>query len=56
MISAEFGDDRTDRKAHEMLTALYPGRKIITLNVDALGEAGGGIHCATQQQPKAGAK
>ena len=56
VISAEFGDDRTDRKAHEMLTALYPGRKIITLNVDALGEAGGGIHCATQQQPKAGAK
>ena len=56
VISAEFGDDRTDRKAHEMLAALYPGRKIITLNVDALGEAGGGIHCATQQQPKAMAK
>ncbi len=22
------------------------------LNVDPIGEAGGGIHCATQQQPK----
>ena len=23
------------------------------LNIDAIGENGGGIHCATQQQPKA---
>ena len=54
VISAEFGDDRTDQKAHEVLTALYPKREIVSLNVDALGEAGGGIHCATQQQPRAG--
>jgi agmatine deiminase len=24
------------------------------LNIDPIGESGGGIHCATQQQPKAG--
>ena len=29
----------------------YPGREIVTLNVDPLGEMGGGIHCATQQMP-----
>ena len=29
----------------------YPGREIVVLNVDPLGELGGGIHCATQQMP-----
>jgi agmatine deiminase len=33
------------------LQDLYPDREVITLNVDTLGELGGGIHCATQQQP-----
>lgn len=51
VICAQFGDDRRDREATETLAALYPGREIITLNVDALGEVGGGIHCATREQP-----
>jgi agmatine deiminase len=51
VISAEFGDDEADGIAAETLAELYPGRKIVSLNVDAIGEAGGGIHCATQQQP-----
>jgi agmatine deiminase len=55
VIGAQFGDDRADAKAREMLATFYPGRQIISLNVDPLGSAGGGIHCATQQQPKAGA-
>jgi agmatine deiminase len=54
VIGAEFGDKAADEKARATLAALYPGRKIIGLNVDAIGESGGGIHCATQQQPKAG--
>jgi len=54
VISAEFGDGMADDRARSMLTSLYPGRKIVSLNVDAIGESGGGIHCATQQQPKAG--
>lgn len=54
VICAEFGDARTDRKAQDVLASLYPGRRIVSLNIDALGEAGGGIHCATQQQPRAG--
>jgi agmatine deiminase len=54
VISAEFGDRAADDQARSTLAALYRGRKIVSLNVDAIGESGGGIHCATQQQPKAG--
>lgn len=52
VISAQFGDDIVDAKAAEILGHLYPGRTIVSLDVDPIGEAGGGIHCATQQQPK----
>ena len=54
VINAEFGDKKADAKAQGMLRDLYPDRKVVTLNVDAIGDNGGGIHCATQQQPKAG--
>ena len=54
VILAQFGDRKADRHAASVLRSLYPGREIIALDVDALGESGGGIHCATQQQPKAG--
>jgi agmatine deiminase len=54
VIGAEFGDKAADAQARSMLASLYPGRQIISLNVDAIGDSGGGIHCATQQQPKAG--
>ncbi|MGH6614531.1 agmatine deiminase family protein [Sphingomonas sp.] len=56
VIAAEFGDPRTDDLVRERLADLYPGRDIVMLNVDPIGESGGGIHCATQQQPAAGAK
>jgi agmatine deiminase len=52
VIGAQFGDDKADDKARVLLRALYPGREVVSLNVDPIGEAGGGIHCATQQQPK----
>ncbi|WP_218010146.1 agmatine deiminase family protein [Actinomadura chibensis] len=29
-----------------------PGRAVVQVAVDALGEGGGGIHCSTQQMPK----
>jgi agmatine deiminase len=51
VISAQFGDPDTDSIAADALAAHYPGREIIQLNVDVLGELGGGIHCATQQMP-----
>lgn len=52
VISAQFGDAETDAIAREALERHYPGRQVIQLNVDPLGELGGGIHCATQQMPK----
>ncbi|MNU32450.1 putative agmatine deiminase [compost metagenome] len=51
VIAPQFGDRRADAEAREILAGLYPGREIVQLNIDALGASGGGIHCATQQQP-----
>lgn len=51
VIAPEFGDSATDAIAAEALARHYPGREIVQLNTDALGELGGGIHCATQQMP-----
>jgi agmatine deiminase len=52
VIAAQFGDKETDRIAKHALRTQYPDRQVITLNVDPIGELGGGIHCATQQQPE----
>ena len=49
VIAAEFGDPEIDAAAVVALRRAYPGREVIALNVDILGELGGGIHCATQQ-------
>ncbi len=51
VIAAEFGDKTTDAIAARTLAGQFPGREVVTLNVDVLGELGGGIHCATQQMP-----
>lgn len=51
IIAAQFGDPETDAIAINALQKHYPERTVVTLNVDALGEIGGGIHCATQQMP-----
>lgn len=55
VIAGEFGDDRADAAAESTLAALYPGREVVMLNVDPIAEAGGGVHCTTQQQPVTGA-
>jgi len=51
VIAAQFGDDDSDQQAAQALARHYPGREVLTLDVDPLGELGGGIHCATQQIP-----
>jgi agmatine deiminase len=53
VIAAQFGDTDADSAAVAALQRHYPGREIITLNADALGEIGGGIHCATHEVPAA---
>lgn len=52
VIAAQFGDAEADAIAVDALSRAYPGREVITLNADTLGEMGGGIHCATQQMPR----
>ncbi|PFH11724.1 agmatine deiminase [Collimonas sp. PA-H2] len=51
VIMPQFGDAHADMAAARTLSGLYPGRKIVQLNVDRICENGGGIHCVTQQQP-----
>jgi agmatine deiminase len=51
VIAPRFGDRAADSAARNVLTGLFPGREITQLNIDALAAGGGGIHCATQQQP-----
>ena len=40
-----------DEKAKAIIQRAFPDRKVIGLNVQSLNQFGGGIHCATQQQP-----
>jgi len=51
VIAAEFGDRDTDAETRDTLAALYPDREIVMLDVDPIGAVGGGIHCATREQP-----
>lgn len=51
VIASQFGDQRTDEIARDAFTRHFPGREIVMMDVDILGELGGGIHCATQQMP-----
>lgn len=52
VIAPEFGDEAADATAREVLASLFPDREIVQLDIDALAAGGGGIHCATQQQPR----
>jgi agmatine deiminase len=51
VIAAQFGDRAADAAAAAALSRHFPGREVVTLNVDPLGEIGGGIHCATREIP-----
>lgn len=52
VIMSQFGDRETDALAKAALQRHFANREVITLNVDALGELGGGIHCATHEMPR----
>ena len=54
IIAPQFGDDAADKAASDVLSDLFPDRQIVMLDIDALAAGGGGIHCATQQQPRIG--
>ncbi len=54
VISPEFGDAKADAFAKATLEELFPDREVVQLNIDPIAAGGGGIHCATQQQPREG--
>lgn len=51
VIAPEFGDSQADKAAFTLLSALYPQRKVVQLEIDAIAAGGGGIHCVTSQLP-----
>lgn len=51
VITAQFGDATADAAAKAALQTAFPGRVIEMLNLDRLYNGGGGVHCATQQEP-----
>ncbi|MER7702001.1 agmatine deiminase family protein [Kitasatospora sp. NPDC097605] len=53
VIVPHFGDKTADDRAAGILGDLHPGRKITQVSVNHIAAGGGGIHCATQQQPAA---
>lgn len=52
VIIPRFGDRRADRNAASIIGELHPGREVVQVQIDTVAEGGGGIHCATQQQPE----
>ncbi|MFI1256579.1 agmatine deiminase family protein [Streptomyces netropsis] len=51
VVLPRFGDARSDARAASILRDAHPGREIRPVEIHTLAEGGGGIHCATQQQP-----
>ncbi|WP_086661683.1 agmatine deiminase family protein [Lentzea kentuckyensis] len=52
VIGPEFGDARADAAAKATMERLFPGRTVVQINIDGIASGGGGIHCATQQEPR----
>ena len=45
-------NDVNDSVAAELLARLYPGRRVVKVDVTKLYKYGGMLHCVTQQQPQ----
>lgn len=52
VIAPDFGDRAADEAAHATLARLFPARQVVPVAIDAIAAGGGGIHCATQQEPR----
>jgi agmatine deiminase len=52
VIACGFGEPEADARAAKILGEAY-GREVVTIDAREIFYRGGGIHCITQQQPKA---
>ncbi|MFD0372429.1 agmatine/peptidylarginine deiminase [Streptomyces sp. NPDC059071] len=46
-----FGDRKADDRARGILQEHFPERDVVQVNIDTIAAGGGGIHCATHDQP-----
>ncbi|MEW1550351.1 agmatine deiminase family protein [Streptomyces tsukubensis] len=46
-----FGDRKADDRARAILREHFPGRDVVLIPIDTVASGGGGIHCATHDQP-----
>ncbi|MFF2956606.1 agmatine deiminase family protein [Kitasatospora sp. NPDC057965] len=53
VIVPRFGDRAADDRAAGVIGDLHPGRTVTRVDINHIAAGGGGIHCATQQQPVA---
>ena len=51
VICARFGDPERDEAARRALVRAFPGRKVVTLQIDSIADGGGGTYCLTQSVP-----
>lgn len=54
VLAPEFGDTRADARVKRELEEVFPDRDVVQIKIDAIAAGGGGIHCATLQEPKSG--
>jgi len=53
VIACGYGEPEADARAAAILAEAY-GREVVTIDARPILQRGGGIHCITQQQPRAG--
>lgn len=53
VVIPSFGDEKADKRAFDLFEQLFTDRKVVAVRLTTLRKLGGGIHCATQQQPAA---
>jgi agmatine deiminase len=45
------GDPAVDDELQAQLNAFFPGRTVYLIDIEAIAQSGGGIHCVTNEQP-----
>ncbi|MFJ4774295.1 agmatine/peptidylarginine deiminase [Streptomyces uncialis] len=51
VLMPRFGDRKADDRARGILQEHFPERDIVPVGIDTVASGGGGIHCATHDQP-----